>query len=69
MRAASDYVALGEPVNFYTVSEAARQRGEVAIGYHRPRPGAVANGIVINPNKAVDETYAEGDRLIILARD
>lgn len=69
MRATSDYVALGEPVNFYTVSEAARQRGEVAIGYHRPRPGAVANGIVINPNKAVDETYAEGDRLIILARD
>lgn len=69
MRATSDYVTLGEPVNFYTVSEAARQRGEVAIGYHRPRPGAVANGIVINPNKAVDETYAEGDRLIILARD
>ncbi len=69
MRPASDYVALGEPVTFYTVSEAARQRGEVAIGYHRPRPEAAANGIVINPAKSGAETYIEGDRLIILARD
>lgn len=69
MRPASDYVALGVPVTFYTVSEAARQRGEVAIGYHRPRPGAAANGILINPAKAIPETYLEGDRLIVLARD
>lgn len=69
MRPASDYVALGVPVTFYTVTDAARQRGEVAIGYHRPRPKAAANGIVINPVKSVAETYVEGDRLIILARD
>src|SRR5260221_11026095 len=29
----SDYVAVGEPVNFYTVVEAAKRRGETAIGY------------------------------------
>ncbi|MNY81280.1 hypothetical protein D3C86_2227640 [compost metagenome] len=69
MRPAGDYVALGAPVNFYTVTEAARLRGEVAIGYHRPRPGAAANGILINPTKSVAEVYSSEDRLIILARD
>ena len=69
MRPAGDYVALGAPVNFYTITEAARARGEVAMGYHRPRPGAKANGIVVNPAKAVAVDYAAGDRLIVLARD
>jgi voltage-gated potassium channel Kch len=69
MRPVEFYVATGAPVNFYTVAEAARQRGEVAIGYHRPRPGAKANGIVVNPSKAATVTYQAGDRLVVLARD
>lgn len=69
MRAASDYLALGVPINFYTVTEAARLRGEVAIGYHRPRPEAAANGILINPAKSAAEIYSAEDRLIILARE
>jgi len=69
MRPAEDYVAPGATVNFYTITEAARQRGEVAIGYHRPRPGAKANGIVVNPSKAALVDYQPGDRLIVLARD
>jgi voltage-gated potassium channel Kch len=67
MRAVEDYVALGTPVNFYTVTEAARRRGEVAMGFHRPRPGAPANGIVVNPAKATALDFAAGDRLIVLA--
>lgn len=69
MRPMDDYVALDVPVNFYTVTEAARSRGEVAMGYHRPRPGAVANGIVVNPSKKTAVQYEAGDRLIVLARD
>ena len=69
MRPAEDYVALATPVNFYTVTLAARERGEVAIGYHRPRAGAKANGIVINPLKSTAQDYQTGDRLIVLARD
>lgn len=69
MRPAADYAESGLPINFYTITEAARQRGEVAIGYHRPRPGAVANGIVVNPGKAAAVDYQPGDRLIVLARD
>ncbi|HEY0068837.1 MAG TPA: NAD-binding protein, partial [Chloroflexia bacterium] len=33
LKPAADYVKTGHPVNFYTVVEAARRRGEVAIGY------------------------------------
>ncbi len=69
MRPAEDYVALERPINFYTVTEAARRRDEVALGYHRPRPGARANGIVVNPVKSALVDFAEGDRLIVLARN
>ncbi|MDB5614702.1 MAG: hypothetical protein JWQ22_2355 [Devosia sp.] len=68
MRPAGDYVALGQAVNFYTVTQSARDRGEVAIGYHRPREGAKANGIVVNPVKSAAIDYQPGDRLIVLAR-
>jgi len=69
MRRAEDYIALGPAINFYTITEAARTRGEVAIGYHRPRPGASAGGIVVNPLKSQALDYVQGDRLIVLARD
>lgn len=69
MRPVEDYVALDVPVNFYTVTEAARSRGEVAMGYHCPRPGAAANGIVVNPAKTATVSYQTGDRLIVLARE
>ena len=38
VRPASDYVALGQPLSFTTVVEAARRRGEVAIGYRLGPP-------------------------------
>jgi len=41
----------------------------VAMGYHRPRPDAAANGILVNPRKSVGVVYEAGDRLIVLARD
>ncbi len=69
LRPAEDYIALGAPTNFYTITQAARTRGEVALGYHRPRPGAIAGGILVNPLKSKALDYAEGDRLIVLARD
>ncbi|HTM79235.1 MAG TPA: hypothetical protein VL133_16595, partial [Devosia sp.] len=69
MRPVEDYIGLGVPTNFYTITQAARDRGEVALGYHRPRPGAAAAGIVVNPLKSAALDYQPGDRLIVLARD
>jgi len=74
LRPASDYVRLGETLTFYDVAEAARARGEVAIGHHRP--GEVdgddarrMGGIVINPQRAERIAYGANDRVIVLARD
>lgn len=74
MRPAEDYVAVGTPVSFYTVTEAARQRGEAAIGYCRrkgadPSDPRKMGGVVVNPSKSAKLTYEPGDRIIVLAED
>jgi voltage-gated potassium channel Kch len=73
MRPAGDYIDLGRPINFYTIVEAARRRGEVAIGYCRRRPGTAdprkLGGVVVNPRKNEAVMYQEGDRVIVLARE
>src|SRR5690606_12115923 len=56
MRPVGDYVDLSLPVSFYTIAEAARQRGETAIGYRRKREGEGDDrnmgGVVVNPPKS-----------------
>jgi ion channel POLLUX/CASTOR len=73
LRPAGDYVAVGESLSFYDVADAARRRGEVAIGHHRPSvavdDGRRMGGIVINPPRAEPIAYQAGDRIIVLARD
>ena len=58
------------PVNFYTVVEAARRRGEIAIGYRTAADGADAArgyGVVVNPDKSATASYEPADRVIVLA--
>ncbi len=75
MRPVEDYIALGSAVNFYTIVEAARRRGEVAFGYARRRMADAAPdhrnmaGVVVNPAKADAIVWAPGDRIIVLAED
>ena len=73
MRPAGNYVALDRPVRFYTVVEAARRRGEVAIGYARRRAATAEpknpDGVVVNPRKAERVTFGLDDRVIVLARE
>ena len=72
LKLASNYVALGQPLNFYTLVEAARRRGEVALGY-RLRADAnnpeKAYGVVVNPDKAKEVNFSEWDRIIVLAEN
>ena len=74
MRPAETYLDLGKPISFYTVTEACRRRGEVAIGYVRKR-GEMDDdprnmgGVVVNPKKSASLIYEAGDRIIVLARD
>ena len=70
LKPASDYVTLGKPVNFYTVVEAAARRGEVAVGIRQAAAAGdrtKAYGVIVNPNKARPFSYAEEDRILVLA--
>lgn len=72
LKPASDYVATGQPVNFYTVVEAARRRGETALGY---RITAEANasgksyGVYTNPKKSSHLTFTAEDKVIVIAQE
>jgi voltage-gated potassium channel Kch len=72
LKLAADYVGLDEPISFYTVVEAARQRNEVAIGYRLSRhadDAAKSYGVVVNPDKSAKITFSEWDRIIVLSED
>ncbi len=72
MKPATDYIQAGVAVSFYTVVEAARRYGEVAIGY---RLSALETdekhgyGVVVNPPKSRAVTFAPHDHVIVLAED
>jgi hypothetical protein len=68
----SDYVAIGQPVNFYTVVEAARRRGETAIGYrvlHESQVAEKSYGVYTNPKKSKEVTFAPEDKVIVLSEE
>lgn len=70
LRPADFYVTPDTEVDFYTVLEAARRRGETALGYrlaeyaHRSEH---AYGVRLNPTKTERRRFAPGDRIIVLA--
>lgn len=70
LKPACNYVTLERPVNFYTVIEAARQRGESAIGYRckaDANNAARAYGTVLNPVKDDFIQFQPQDTIILLA--
>ena len=72
LRPAETYVAAKEEVSFATMVEAARRRGECAIGYReagRSRDPESDFGMVINPPKSRIFKIDEGDSLVVLAED
>jgi voltage-gated potassium channel Kch len=71
LKPAERYVRLGHTINFQTVLEAARMRGESAIGYRIAARSheAPSYGITLNPDKVMPVTLHRGDRVIVLAED
>ena len=72
MRPIGDYADNSEPLNFYTLLESARRRGETAIGYRRRREEDVSDGrnmggVLVNPPKGEALLFQPEDRLIVLA--
>jgi ion channel POLLUX/CASTOR len=70
LKPANQYVAMGEPVNFHTVIEAARRRGETAFGYRittEHNNAEKSYGVHTNPKKAGLVTFTAEDKIIVLA--
>lgn len=68
----TDYVETGQPVNFYTIVEAARRRCEVAIGYRivsNFQDAEKSYGVRINPLKSEEVTFTREDKVIVLSEE
>lgn len=72
LKDAKEYVQTYEPVNFYTILEAASQKNETAIGYRIVEHSYNSDqyyGIVINPKKSEKITFDNDDKIIVLSED
>ncbi len=72
LRPAELYITAGATVDFYAVLEAARRRGETAIGYRiaaDAHNADAAYGVSVNPAKKETITFAPRDKVIVLAED
>jgi ion channel POLLUX/CASTOR len=72
IKPASEYIKLGEPVNFYTILESAARKNEVAIGYRiisQAKDGDNQYGVRVNPKKSETVNLVEGDMVIVLSED
>jgi voltage-gated potassium channel Kch len=70
LKPAGEFVALEEPVNFYTVVESARRQDAVALGYRLAADAADARkayGVVLNPDKSTQIAFSQRDRIIVLS--
>ncbi|TAG90442.1 MAG: potassium transporter TrkA, partial [Bacteroidetes bacterium] len=66
------YVVPNQEINFYTITEAALRRNEIAIGYRLKEfaeSPAHHYGVFLNPNKKENVFLKEGDKIIVLAED
>jgi voltage-gated potassium channel Kch len=70
LRPITDYVKADTVVNFYTVLESARKRGETAIGYRvsaNAYEASLSYGVKVNPKKSEKITFSAEDKVIVLA--
>jgi ion channel POLLUX/CASTOR len=69
LKPVTDYIVTSTQVNFATVIEAARRRGEGAIGYRRASKSdqPPSYGVVLNPPPATPVTLTTGDSIVVVA--
>lgn len=72
LKPADAYVKVDCPVDFYTIVEAARRKGETAFGYREVKYQKDKDrnyGVRLNPPKTERVALGRDDRVIVLARD
>ncbi|MFI5171238.1 MAG: hypothetical protein ACHQFW_02550 [Chitinophagales bacterium] len=72
MKPIKDYVNMNGEINFYTLLESAKRKGQTAIGYRlmeHEHDAAMAYGVKTNPKKSDLIHFTADDKLIVLAED
>jgi voltage-gated potassium channel Kch len=76
LKPAENYVELDKPVNFYTIMESARQKGQIAIGFKLQNmetkysgENKLGHGVFVNPVKSKNTFFTKGDKIIIISED
>ena len=72
LKPVSDYVTPDTSVDFYTVAEAARRRGETPLGYRITSEAGNAGrayGVHTNPKKSEVVTFSPEDKVIVIAEN
>jgi voltage-gated potassium channel Kch len=72
LKPVEDYVETGQSVTFYTVVEAARRRGETALGYRitaEENNAKTDYGVYTNPIKSNKVIFSKEDRIIVVAEE
>jgi len=65
-----DFINISQPVNFYTILEAASLKNDLAIGYKISIQENISSknfGIYINPDKSLPINFSAGDSVIVLS--
>lgn len=63
-----DYIDIKEEADFYTITQAANLREEIAIGYKKTEQDSYPT-IQLNPDKSERLQYHEGDMIIVISED
>ena len=71
LKPAEVYLRPGAPANFATVLEAARRRGETAIGYRLAADvsRSPAYGVTLTPDRRRPLTLSAADQVVVLAEN
>ena len=67
MKKASRYVTPDTETDFYTLTEIAKKRNEIVVGYKKTLP----DGMIVktNPLKSECITFSKEDYLVVIAED
>jgi ion channel POLLUX/CASTOR len=66
LKSVERYVGVGEAMPFARVVAAARERGEVAIGYRTVDEGGRDATVVVNPSKSAVVSFGPEDRIVVI---
>ena len=67
MKPAENYVKLNQPVNFYELTEIAKQKNEILMGYKKMVDGQMQ--LTVGPVKTDKVSFTKEDYLIVVAED